>query len=179
MYSALHLITVCTLVACMAASSLPFRDCGRYSFSFKLQINNLQRSYNLGNLYSCKCEVSPQLLRLSFCKNHVDGQLEIWDFLPNYHGQKKNLSVFDEERAKFRVLYIHHSIFQHPNLGSQKFNSLLVGWQLPLNTPLTQTYIDQTQRFNIFNDGDECFLMVILFNLQLAIPYIRGDNSYL
>ena len=54
----------------------------------------------------------------------------------NYLEQKTKYVYLDGEHAKISVKHANSSIFQNPTVGSQIFNTLLVGWQGYLITPL-------------------------------------------
>ena len=48
-------------------------------------------------------------------------------FVPNYLECKTKSVCFNEKNANFRVKHTNCWIFQHPTVGSQKFNTLHVG----------------------------------------------------
>ena len=63
-----------------------------------------------------------------FCKDHIDCLPKIRILHQNYFEWKRKSVYLDGKHANFRVKHANSKFFQDPTVGSQRFNTLLVGW---------------------------------------------------
>ena len=104
-----------------------------------------------------------------FCKNHVDGHSKTNIFSSKYLECKTKSVCFDEKRTNFGVKHTNSWIFQHPTVGSQKFNTpscRVVG--IPKYAPAQTKYMQLAIRLLVQVPAAAKYFFNSMFNLGIA-----------